>query len=234
MKDKADTRGVIDLLKHSIVEDLRMFDEQGKIDFLNELKELLHEISPLIEQPVDCVQWVDVEKVEANNYNPNSVADEEMRLLYTSIKHNGYTQPVVTFHDKQRDKYTIIDGFHRFFHGKNTEDIRAANKGRLPVVCLDITENEKMASTIQHNRAKGSHSVNGMSNVVFRMLDNGWSDEDVCNHLGMKADELLRLKHITGFSKLFENAEYSKSWVTKNQIMLRKKYEDELIANDRD
>jgi hypothetical protein len=233
MREKADTTGVMDLLKHSIVEDMRLFDEQGKIDFLNELKAFLHEISPLAAQPVDLVEWVDVESVEANNYNPNSVASKEMELLHTSIKHDGYTQPVVTIFDEEAGKYIIIDGFHRFFTCKNAKDIRAANKGRLPVVVLKKSMNERMAATVRHNRARGSHSVNGMSNMVFKMLDNGWADEDICNHLGMGADELLRLKHVTGFSKLFEDVEYSKSWVTKNQVLLKKKYEDELSESDR-
>ena len=106
--------------------------------------------------------------------------------------------------------------------------------GRLPVVVLQKDMNERMAATVRHNRARGSHSVNGMSNMVFKMLDNGWLDQDICNHLGMAADELLRLKHVTGFSKLFEDAEYSKSWVTRNQVMLKKKYEDEVKETDRD
>lgn len=226
MRDKADSTGVIELLKHSIVEDLRLFDEQGKIDFLNQLKAFLHEISPLAEQPINLVEWVDVDDVEANNYNPNSVASEEMKLLHTSIKHDGYTQPVVTIFDKKANKYIIIDGFHRYFTCKNSPEIKAANKGRLPVVVLNKDMNERMAATVRHNRARGSHSVNGMSNMVFKMLDNGWSDEDICNHLGMGADELLRLKHITGFSKLFEDAEYSKAWVTKNQILLKKQLKE--------
>ena len=234
MNIKADTADVMERLKHSIVEDLRLFDDQDRIDFLNELKSFLHEISPLAAQPVDLVEWVDVDKVEANNYNPNSVASKEMELLHTSIKHDGYTQPVVTIHDQKNDKYIIIDGFHRYFTCKNAADIRAANMGRLPVVVLQKDMNERMAATVRHNRARGSHSVNGMSNMVFKMLDNGWLDQDICNHLGMAADELLRLKHVTGFSKLFEDAEYSKSWVTRNQVMLKKKYEDEVKETDRD
>ena len=234
MNIKADTTDVMERLKHSIVEDLRLFDDQDRIDFLNELKSFLHEISPLAAQPVDLVEWVDVDKVEANNYNPNSVASKEMELLHTSIKHDGYTQPVVTIHDQKNDKYIIIDGFHRYFTCKNAAGIRAANMGRLPVVVLQKDMNERMAATVRHNRARGSHSVNGMSNMVFKMLDNGWLDQDICNHLGMAADELLRLKHVTGFSKLFEDAEYSKSWVTRNQVMLKKKYEDEVKETDRD
>lgn len=87
---------------------------------------------------------------------------------------------------------------------------------------LDKSINDRMASTVRHNRARGAHSVTGMSNMVFTMLENGWADADICNKLGMDADELLRLKHITGFSKLFKDAEYNKSWVSKHQILLAK------------
>lgn len=235
MENKMSHKEMAELLKHSILEDIQSIaGEQDKIDFLNDLKSYLHEISPLAGQPVDNVEWVSVDRVEANNYNPNSVANKEMQLLHTSIKHDGYTQPVVTIFDKKADKYIIIDGFHRYFTCKNSPEIKAANKGRLPVVVLNKDINERMAATVRHNRARGSHSVNGMSNMVFKMLDNGWSDEDICNHLGMGADELLRLKHITGFSKLFENAEYNKAWVTKKQIQIQSKYKKEMKKSDRE
>lgn len=186
------------------------------------IKKYLHSISPLKSQPVDLVQWVPVDKVEANNYNPNSVAKTEMKLLYTSISHDGYTQPVVTIYDPDRDKYIIVDGFHRYVVGRTQKDIRENNHDMLPVVVLDKSINDRMASTIRHNRARGKHSVDGMSNIVFKMLDNGWTDEAVCNELGMEAEELIRLKHITGFSKLFESEEYKREWKSKNQIFLEK------------
>ncbi|MAF42995.1 MAG: chromosome partitioning protein ParB [Parcubacteria group bacterium] len=175
--------------------------------------------------PVDSVIWVSVDEVEANDYNPNSVAGKELQLLYTSISHDGYTQPIVTVKDKK--KYVIVDGFHRYFVCKNNPDILKSTHGKVPIVVLDKTINDRMASTVRHNRARGKHSVDGMSNMVFSMLDNGWKDEDVCNELGMEPDELLRLKHITGFSKLFENAEYNKAWVTKHQLLIKKQLADE-------
>tara|TARA_R110000823_G_scaffold18278_2_gene57225 strand:+ start:700 stop:1284 length:585 start_codon:yes stop_codon:yes gene_type:complete len=176
--------------------------------------------------PVSNVIWVDVEDVEANDYNPNSVASQEMGLLHTSIKHDGYTQPIVTVWDKEKNKYIIVDGFHRYFIGKNNKDINDSTGGKVPIVVLKKDINDRMAATIRHNRARGSHSVKGMSSMVFALLENGWSDVDICNHLGMEADELLRLKHITGFSKLFENSEYNKAWMTKHQILLKKAEED--------
>tara|TARA_B100001093_G_scaffold483741_1_gene516545 strand:- start:1099 stop:1653 length:555 start_codon:yes stop_codon:yes gene_type:complete len=173
--------------------------------------------------PINEVLWVPIEKIEANDYNPNAVASTEMRLLYVSIKEDGYTQPIVTIHDEEKDKYIIIDGFHRYFVGKSNKDILESTEGKLPIVVLKKTMNERMASTVRHNRARGSHSIKGMSNMVFEMLENGWDDAMICNHLGMEADEIVRLKHITGFSKLFANAEYSQSWMTKNQLIAKQK-----------
>ncbi len=212
-----------DLVKHQIDEDIKGMTEEQAIEFLEAIKTYMHKLSPLRSQPVNHIKWVDVNDVQANDYNPNNVASQEMHLLYTSILHDGYTQPVVTIYDEDKGKYIIIDGFHRYFTCKKHKDILDRNHGRLPVVVLDKDINDRMASTVRHNRARGKHSVGGMSNMVFSMLDNGWSDMDICNHLGMEADELLRLKHITGFSKLFADAEYNKAWTTKNQIMLKKK-----------
>lgn len=183
----------------------------------------LHELSPTKSQPIDNVLWVPVEKVEANNYNPNSVAKVEMKLLYVSIEHDGYTQPVVTVYDHERDKYVIVDGFHRYFTMKTNKDIYDRCGGKLPVVVIDKSISERMASTVRHNRARGKHSIDGMSNMVFSMLDDGMSDAEICNELGMEPEELLRLKHITGFSKLFANAEYSKAWKMKSQILIEKR-----------
>jgi ParB-like chromosome segregation protein Spo0J len=167
---------------------------------------------------------VKIKDVEPNDYNPNSVANKEMALLYTSILHDGYTQPIVTIYDNKKNKYVIVDGFHRYFVGKNKPQIRNKTLGYIPLVVIEKDINDRMSSTVRHNRARGKHSINGMSNMIFNMLDNGWSDSQICNELGMEAEELLKLKHITGFSKLFENIEKKKSWETKNQIKLRHGY----------
>jgi ParB-like chromosome segregation protein Spo0J len=163
--------------------------------------------------------------VEPNDYNPNSVAKVEMGLLYKSISHDGYTQPVVTIYDEDKGKYVIVDGFHRYFTCKTNPDIRERNKGMLPVVVIKKDINERMAATVRHNRARGEHSVSGMSNMVFEMLNNGWTDEAVCNHLGLSAEEILKLKHITGFSKLFQDTQYNRAWQSDKQIKIRKQYE---------
>ena len=194
------------------------------IDSINKERKALHEECP-IKQPIDYVMWVPIEKVEPNGYNPNSVATVEMGLLYKSIKKDGYTQPIVTIYDKKKDKYVIVDGFHRYYVCKTKKDIFDRNMGMLPIVVIDKNISERMAATVRHNRARGEHSIDGMSNLVFKMLDEGMSDADVCNELGMEPEELLKLKHLTGFSKLFANTEYKKAWETKNQIIERMKYE---------
>jgi ParB-like chromosome segregation protein Spo0J len=180
-----------------------------------------------MEQPVSNVQWVPLSKVKANDYNPNTVAKNEMRLLTVSILHDGYTQPVVTIHDKERDIYVIVDGFHRYLVMKTNKKVSEMTGGLLPIVTIDKDLNDRMASTVRHNRARGTHSVDGMANMVFEMLDNGWSDSAICSELGMEVEELIRLKHVTGFSKLFEGIEYRQSWETKKQIKIRKEYKDE-------
>lgn len=182
-------------------------------------------MSLLNNHPVNNVRWVPLEKVHANDYNPNSVAKNEMRLLYVSIKADGYTQPVVTVYDGDNDRYVIVDGFHRYSIMKLNADIRASTGGMLPIVVLNKDINDRMASTVRHNRARGKHSISGMANMVFSMLENGWKDSDICAEIGLEKDELVRIKHVTGFSKLFENVDYRRSWETKNQIKYRKEYD---------
>lgn len=193
--------------------------------FMRDLRDFLHDLSPQKAQPVDNIRWVPIEKVHANDYNPNSVAKNEMKLLHTSISHDGYTQPVVTVYDPENDRYVIVDGFHRYTTMRLHADIREKCNGLLPIVVIDKDINDRMASTVRHNRARGKHSVSGMANMVFQMLENGWDDEAICAELGLEADELLRLKHVTGFSKLFEGIEYRKAWETRDQIKLRIEHE---------
>jgi ParB-like chromosome segregation protein Spo0J len=203
---------------------------ENKSEYLRNIRDELHKISPTKSQPVDNIRWIPIERVHANDYNPNSVAKNEMRLLHTSIKHDGYTQPVVTVYDEENDRYVIVDGFHRYTTMRLNQDIRDTTGGLLPIVVIDKPINDRMASTVRHNRARGKHSITGMASMVFSMLENGWLDGAICNELGLEADELVRLKHVTGFSKLFENVEYRKSWETKNQITIRKAHENATAA----
>jgi ParB-like chromosome segregation protein Spo0J len=206
---------------------LRALSEEDRIEALLEIRERINDASPLRSQPIDNVRWVPIEKVTPNEYNPNSVAKIEMGLLYVSILHDGLTQPIVTVYNAETDLYEIVDGFHRYFTVKSNEDLRARTFGLLPIVVIDKSVAERMASTVRHNRARGKHSVTGMSNLVFRMLEEGRDDSEICNELGMSPEELLRLKHITGFSKLFENAEYRKAWATERQIRIAKQYKED-------
>lgn len=212
-------------LKTAITKAVEEADDKGAV--IEALRVHLHELSPQAGMPVDLVRWIPIERVQANDYNPNSVAKNEMRLLHTSISHDGYTQPVVTVYDESLEKYVIVDGFHRYLTCRSNEDIQEMTGGTVPVVVLDKDINDRMASTVRHNRARGKHAVTGMSNMVFSMLDNGWEDADICAELGMEADELVRLKHVTGFSKLFDDTEYRRSWETRRQIKLRRDWVDD-------
>lgn len=197
---------------------------KDKLAMIEAIRDLLHLESPESVNPVDRVRWVPIEQVQPNDYNPNHVASKELGLLYISILHDGYTQPIVTIFDKKSKKYIIVDGFHRYYVCKMQKDILERNGGMLPVVVINKNINDRMAATIRHNRARGEHSIAGMGKLVFEMLDNGWSDTEICNQLGLEPEELLKLKHITGFSALFKNVEYSKAWETKNMIRYRLQY----------
>ena len=159
-----------------------------------------------IEFPVLNVKMIPTNKVEANDYNPNIVASPEMRLLELSIKEDGYTMPIVVYYDKEQDKYVIVDGFHRFTLAKKFK------LKEVPATVIDKPLSNRMASTIRHNRARGTHQIKEMSDIVLNLIKEGWSDSDIAKHLGMSAEELLRLKQITGLKEAFLDHEFSKSW----------------------
>ncbi len=162
--------------------------------------------------PVYNVIPVPVEKIEPNTYNPNSVAPPELKLLYDSIKQDGYTMPVVCYYDKVRDVYILVDGFHRYRIMLDYPDIYEREQGMLPVSVIDKPLDHRMASTIRHNRARGSHNVDLMSNIIKELHELGRSDSWISKHLGMEKDEILRLKQITGLAALFKDIEFGKSW----------------------
>lgn len=162
--------------------------------------------------PVYNVKRIHIDKIQANDYNPNKVAPPEMALLETSIWEDGYTQPVVTFYDSDNDKYIVVDGFHRYTVLKTSKRIFDRENGFLPVVVIDKSIGDRMASTIRHNRARGAHNIDLMSNIVSELVEMGKGDAWICKHIGMSADELLRLKQITGLASLFQNKDFSKSW----------------------
>lgn len=211
-------------LKRKLIEKIEAIPETTDIEFLNSVMDAYNELHPFKHNPVTKVRYIPLDKVHANDYNPNSVPTQEMKLLHTSVSADGYTQPVVAFYDHENDEYTIVDGFHRYTVCRRFSDIQKLNKGYLPVVVIDAPLADRMASTVRHNRARGKHAVEGMSNIVLQMLKNGKSDAEVCEELGLEVDELIKLKHITGFAKLFEGAKYSSTWESNSQIMAKNKY----------
>lgn len=166
----------------------------------------------MYKSPVYGVKPVPIEKIRPNEYNPNSVAPPEMKLLYDSILQDGYTMPIVCFYDAEADMYDIVDGFHRYRIMLEHDDIRAREGGMLPVSVIDKPLDERMASTIRHNRARGTHDVDLMGNIVAELHNIGRSDAWIAKHLGMDADEVLRLKQITGLAELFKDKSFSRSW----------------------
>lgn len=162
--------------------------------------------------PVYHIIAVPVEKIKPNNYNPNTVAPPEMKLLYDSIKSDGYTMPIVCYYDKENDEYIIVDGFHRYRVMKEYPDIYEREQGMMPVSVIDKPLDQRMASTIRHNRARGSHDVDLMSNIVKELHELGRSDAWISKHLGMDKDEILRLKQITGLAALFKDIRFGKAW----------------------
>jgi ParB-like chromosome segregation protein Spo0J len=162
--------------------------------------------------PVYNIKAISIDKIKANNYNPNSVATPEMKLLYESILQDGYTMPIVVYRLPNSDFYEIVDGFHRYTIMKKHKDIYQREKGKLPCSIIEKDISERMASTIRHNRARGNHNVDLMTKIVADLVDAGKSDAWIKTHLGMDADEVLRLKQITGLASLFSDKYFSKSW----------------------
>ncbi len=186
---------------------------EERIEAINRVRLALHEISPFKNEPVDCVQWVKADSVTANDYNPNSVAPPEMKLLEHSITEDGYTQPIVSW--SREGSYEVVDGFHRHRVGKESEVVSARVHGYLPLVVINDERQDKgdrIASTIRHNRARGKHKVEAMSDIVIELKRRNWSDEKIGRELGMDPDEVLRLCQITGLAELFQDQEFSQAW----------------------
>ena len=185
-----------------------------KVDVLNQIRFKLHQISPFKNEPVDFVRWVKNDLVHSNDYNPNSVAPPEMELLRLSIDSDGYTQPIVSMSDPD-GSFEVIDGFHRHRVGKECESIQSRICGYLPLVQIRETQIDKtnrMASTIRHNRARGKHAVNAMSDIVIELKKRNWSDDRIAKELGMDSDEVLRLCQISGLQDVFSDQKFSQAW----------------------
>lgn len=196
-----------------LVNQIAALPEPERIDIINQIRLMIHEVSPMKNEPVDCVLWVKNDSVYANDYNPNSVAPPEMKLLEHSIQEDGYTQPIVTM--KQEIGREVIDGFHRHRVGKESELIQSRVHGYLPVVTINehrTDRSDRMASTIRHNRARGKHKVESMSEIVLELKRRNWSDQKISKELGMDADEVLRLYQITGLADMFKDHEFTQAW----------------------
>lgn len=186
---------------------------EDRIAALNLARERLHEVSPMRHHPVDFVRWVPASSVRGNRYNPNTVAPPEMKLLAHSVTSNGYTMPVVT-HEAE-DGTVVVDGFHRLRICQEIDAVRESTSGYLPITRIRAErsdESSRIAATIEHNRARGQHRVDQMSELVRQLHQAGWRDNKIEEELGMTSDEVLRLKQITGLAELFANREFSEAW----------------------
>lgn len=198
------------LSKLSTIDDLDIL-----IENINYIRKEIHNVSPFKDEPVDYIEWVKNNRVGANDYNPNTVAPPEMELLRLSIANDGYTQPIVTFANSELHDFEVVDGFHRHRVGKEYEDINKRVSGYLPVVKIKESQSDKnnrIASTIRHNRARGKHKVDAMAEIVLDLKKRNWSDLKIAKELGMDKDEVLRLSQITGLLEAFSNKDFSLSW----------------------
>lgn len=197
----------------SLADEISNLSIDEKIETINQIKLSLHEISPFKDEPVDCVLWVKSEKVVANDYNPNSVAPPEMELLRHSISEDGYTQPIVTWNAD--NSFEVIDGFHRNRVGKECEEIKSRIYGYLPLVVANqdrVDKGDRIAATIRHNRARGKHKIDSMSEIVIDLKRRNWSPKKIGKELGMDQDEVLRLAQISGLAEMFADREFSEAW----------------------
>lgn len=205
---------------NNLITHLKSIDDTDTlIHEINEIKKAIHEVSPFKNEPVDCVLWVKNDEVVANDYNPNKVAPPEMQLLEVSILEDGYTQPIVTWFNEDRNE--VIDGFHRSRVGKESEVVKSRINGYLPIVSVNdenTDKNHRIASTIRHNRARGKHQINAMSEIVLELKNRNWKNERIARELGMDEDEILRLCQITGLQEIFKDDDFSKSWEASDSV----------------
>lgn len=204
-------QSIIEQIK-ALSQELAQLPEDEAIEVINEIKIALHQVSPMRNEPVDCVLWIKSEHVHANDYNPNKVAPPEMKLLELSIQNDGYTQPIVAYPE---NGYIVVDGFHRHRVGKESRVVKKRVKGYLPITAIRPDREgyeDRVAATIRHNRARGKHQVQAMSEIVQELARRNWTDAKISRELGMDADEVLRLKQISGLAEMFADREFSEAW----------------------
>lgn len=212
---------VLESLSRQIVSHVLSLPFEEKVHFINEIRQAIHYVSPFKNEPVDYVKWVLAETVVANDYNPNKVAPPEMELLEISIMNDGYTQPVVTF--PNNGKIEVVDGFHRTRVSKESKIVRERVKGYTPTVIIrkeQSDKNDRIASTIRHNRARGKHQVDAMSEIVLELKNRNWKNERIARELGMDEEEILRLCQITGLQDIFKDDDFSRSWESSDAVTL--------------
>lgn len=221
-------------LKNQISDLLSIDDLSEKVKRMNEIREFIHELSPFKSEPVDFVKWIVSDNVVANDYNPNKVAPPEMELLEISIMNDGYTQPVVTF-PKEDDKVEVVDGFHRTRVSKESKIVRQRVHGFTPTVIIrkEVSgKNERIASTIRHNRARGKHQVDAMSEIILELKNRNWKNERIARELGMDEEEILRLCQITGLQDIFKDDDFSKSWEASDAVTSYEPLTDDLSEEE--
>ena len=218
-----------------IIKELENMTTEERVDNINKIKIQLHKVSPFKTEPVDCVIWVKHGDISANDYNPNTVAPPEMELLKLSILQDGYTQPIVAF--KKDNGFEVIDGFHRNRVGKECKEVNTRINGYLPITVINTDREDKsdrIASTIRHNRARGKHGVDSMSDIVVELKNRNWKNERIARELGMDDDEVLRLLQITGISELFKDDDFSRSWDIKDSEISPEELTDDLDPDEKE
>ena len=206
-------------IKENILKDLQPMNLAEQVSYINDLREFIHDNSPFKDEPVDFVKWEASDNVVANDYNPNKVAPPEMELLEVSIMNDGYTQPIVTWNNPDKGKTEVIDGFHRNRVGKESKIVSKRIKGFLPVVNIrqeQSSKNDRIASTIRHNKARGKQQVDAMSEIVIELKNRNWTNQRIAKQLGMDEEEVLRLCQISGLENLFSDKDFSKAWIAED------------------
>jgi hypothetical protein len=226
---------MLESIKNEILNQLKEKDLNQKVLFINKLREFIHINSPFKNEPVDFVKWVLSDDVIANDYNPNKVAPPEMELLEVSIMNDGYTQPIVTWNNEEKGKTEVIDGFHRNRVGKESKVVKNRIMGYLPVVNIrkeQSGKNDRIASTIRHNRARGKHQVDAMSEIVIELKNRNWTNQRISKQLGMDEEEILRLCQVSGLEFLFSDNDFSKAWEGTSEIQDYEMLTDEITENE--
>jgi ParB-like chromosome segregation protein Spo0J len=211
----------INQIKDIILSSVESLSFKEQVDFINSVREEIHNVSPFKDEPVDFVKWVFNDNVVSNDYNPNKVAPPEMELLEVSILNDGYTQPIVTWQSDEKGKTEVIDGFHRSRVGKESKIVKKRVSGYLPVVDIRTEQsgkNDRIASTIRHNRARGKHQVDAMSEIVIELKNRNWTNKRISKQLGMDEEEVLRLCQISGLEHLFSDNDFGKAWESQDFV----------------